>query len=183
MAFSGPDLSWLLFTAMDTRTPGNRNVQTYSLSPFTLSKPIQLIATLLQSICLERKGWGGNPELSLCTEMLDHLFQEHFMNGSVDWDQGSIIVYNQPLSQGDKGQGPGEGESLTKGDTPSQLDRGGKPAVFKQKKVRWGNLHILFIPPQHRHLAERENNDLLIIFSFPWEWNLFLRKNVKKKNL
>lgn len=61
----------------------------------------------------------------------------------------------------------GPGESLSKGATSSQLDGGSKPAVLKQKKVRQGNLHILFIPPQHRHLAKEEHNGLLIIFPIP----------------
>ena len=47
------------------------------------------------------------------------------------------------------------------------MDGGGKPAVFKQKKLKRGNLHILFIPLQHRQLAEKEHNDHLIMFSIP----------------
>jgi len=74
------------------------------------------------------------------------------------------------------------GESLTKETTSSQLDGGGKPAVFKQKKVRRGNLHILFIPPQHRQLAEKEHNDLLIIVSIPMGMKFISLEECFKKN-
>ena len=80
----------------------------YSFIPFTLGTTnVRLIATLLPSICLEveRKG-RGSPELSTCTEILGHLFQECFMSGPVGWDHGWIIISNQPLPTESKGQRP-----------------------------------------------------------------------------
>ena len=62
------------------------------------------------------------------------------------------------------------------------MDGGGKPAVFKQKKLKRGNLHILFIPPQHRQLAEKEHNDLLIMFSIPMGMKFISLEECLKKH-
>lgn len=42
-------------------------------------------------------------------------------------------------------------------------------------------MHILFTPPQHTHLAEKEHNDLLIIFFIPMGIKCIPLEELKKK--